>query len=48
VESLADMEKRHIVAVLQLLKGNKTRTASALGIAASTLYEKIKRYNLDV
>jgi two-component system NtrC family response regulator len=44
--SLADMEKNHIAKVLKHASGNKTQTAKLLGIALTTLYQKIKDYNL--
>ncbi len=42
--TLADLERQHILAVLEACGGNKTKTAATLGISASTLYEKLKRY----
>ena len=45
-ESLAEMEKRHIAAVLARTGGNITRTAEILKIDRVTVYSKIKRYGL--
>ena len=45
--ALADMEKQHISRVLNECGGNKKATAKKLGIALSTLYDKLKRYGLD-
>lgn len=45
--SLGDMERRHIVRVLQHTNGNKSETANILGIDRSTLYSKIKAYNIE-
>ncbi|MEX0824609.1 MAG: sigma 54-interacting transcriptional regulator [Pirellulaceae bacterium] len=45
--SLEEMEKRHIVAVLKASGGNKSRSASVLGIERSTLDRKIRKYELD-
>lgn len=45
---LADMEKQHIVKVLAHAKGNKTRAAELMGIGLTTLYNKIKEYNITV
>jgi len=43
--SLAEMEKRHILRVLNHSAGNKTRTSKILGIDTKTLYNKLKSYN---
>ncbi|NOZ77799.1 MAG: sigma-54-dependent Fis family transcriptional regulator [Acidobacteria bacterium] len=43
---LADIEREHIVNVLRSTGGNIKRAASILGISRSTLYEKLKRYNI--
>ena len=45
-ESLADMEKRHIAAVLERTDGNITRTAEILQVDRVTVYNKIKKYGL--
>jgi Nif-specific regulatory protein len=44
--SLADVERRHILAILQHTVWNKSRAASILGIERSTLDRKIRRYLL--
>ena len=44
--SLADVERRHILAVLQASDGNRTKAAATLGIGAATLYRKLKEYGL--
>ncbi len=44
---LADMEKVHIIRVLAHAKGNKTRAAELMGIGLTTLYNKIKEYNIS-
>ncbi len=46
-ESLADVERRHIMATLNATGWNKSQTASILGIERSTLDRKIRRYDLD-
>lgn len=43
---LKDAERRHIARVLRLAEGNKTKTAELLGISISTLYAKIREYDL--
>lgn len=44
--SLADCEKHHIQKVLAFTQGNKTKAAKLLDIGLTTLYQKIKDYNL--
>jgi DNA-binding NtrC family response regulator len=44
--SLEEIERAAIVQTLQARHGNKTQTAKALGIAYSTLYEKLKKYRI--
>ncbi|RPE13473.1 sigma-54-dependent Fis family transcriptional regulator [Chitinophaga lutea] len=46
--SLAEVEKHHITRVLQYVKGNKTKAAEVLQIGLTTLYNKIKEYNIPV
>jgi Nif-specific regulatory protein len=45
--SLADIERRYILATLNHTGWNKSRTANILGIERSTLDRKIRRYALD-
>ena len=45
--SLAEIERRHILATLTAFSWNKSRTAQSLGIERSTLDRKIKRYELE-
>ncbi|OGK78947.1 MAG: Fis family transcriptional regulator [Candidatus Rokubacteria bacterium GWC2_70_16] len=45
-ESLREMERRHILKVLNDHDWNITRSAQALGIDRVTLYHKVKKYNL--
>jgi transcriptional regulator with PAS, ATPase and Fis domain len=42
--SLEAMERRHILDVLSMVNGNKSKAARSLGISRSTLREKIKKY----
>lgn len=44
--SLAEMERRHILATLKATSWNKSQTAQLLGIERSTLDRKIRRYEL--
>jgi len=45
--TLEVIERAYIAHVLQAESGNKTRAAEVLGIDPSTLYRKIKRYDLE-
>ncbi len=44
IATLATIEQAYIVQVLQLLDGNKTATAKALGISLKGLYNKLHKY----
>lgn len=44
--TLDEIEKHHILKILQQTKGNKTRTAEILGIGLTTLYRKLQSYSL--
>ena len=44
--SLTEIEKYHIKKVLELQGWNKTESAKILGIAKSTLYQKIEEYGI--
>lgn len=46
VESLDDLEKLHILNILQKYEWNISRTAKALGVDRVTLYNKIRKYDL--
>jgi DNA-binding NtrC family response regulator len=45
-QSLAEMEKQHIAAVLEQTGGNVTRAAEILKVDRVTVYNKIKKYGL--
>jgi DNA-binding NtrC family response regulator len=45
--TLASVEQSAIKQTLVLTRGNKVHAARMLGIAASTLYEKLKKYSLS-
>ncbi|MCR4411390.1 MAG: sigma-54 dependent transcriptional regulator [Thermoguttaceae bacterium] len=45
-DSLAEIERRHIAAVLERTGGNITRTAEILQVDRVTVYNKIKKYGL--
>jgi two-component system, NtrC family, response regulator len=46
-EKLDEVEKLHILKVLEETDGNKTKTAEILGIGLTTLYRKLKAYEID-
>jgi two-component system, NtrC family, response regulator len=46
-EKLDEVEKLHILKVLEETEGNKTRTAELLGIGLTTLYRKLKEYQIE-
>lgn len=45
--SIDDLERKHILKVLDLNGWERTRTAEQLGISQKTLYSKIKKYHLE-
>ena len=45
--TLAEAERRHILATLASNHNNKRRTAAALGISRNTLYNKLRRLEID-
>ncbi len=46
-KNLDEVEKAHILFVLEETGGNKTRTAEILGIGLTTLYRKLQSYGLE-
>ena len=46
MESLEQMERRHIAKVLEAVNQNKSRASAILGIDRVTLYRKCFRYGL--
>lgn len=48
IESLEDLEKKHIAMILNKYGWNVSRSAKALNVDRVTLYNKIKKYNLKV
>ncbi len=45
--TLKDVEMKAIMETLKVHKGNISKTAMALGINRNTLYDKMKKYNID-
>ena len=48
VQTLAEVEKQHILSVLDTMGGNKSKAATALGVSIKTLYNKLHQYGLMV
>ena len=46
LKSLAEVEKDHVLRVLDLLGGNQTEAAQVLGIGRSTLWRKLREYGV--
>jgi len=45
LESLAEVERRHVLAVVEACHGNQTEAARVLGIARNTLWRKLENYH---
>jgi len=45
--SLDELESLHVRRILEATGGNLTRAAEILGVTRTTLYNKIRKYNLD-
>ncbi len=45
--TLAEVERRHILQVLQMTGGNQRKAAQILGINPSTLWRKLRAYQID-
>ncbi|MGD9081084.1 MAG: sigma-54 dependent transcriptional regulator [Desulfobacterales bacterium] len=45
--TLEELEKRHILKVLDITGGNRPKAAKILGVNISTVYRKIEKYKLD-
>jgi len=47
VTKLDEVEKKHILKILESVNGNKTKTAEVLGIGLTTLYRKLQTYGIE-
>jgi len=47
VPTLDELERTHILRVLELCEGQKTKAASMLGINRTTLWKKLRQYGID-
>ncbi len=48
IANLSSVEKRAIQRTLRHFHGNISRTAKALGVGRNTLYEKIRKYHIEI
>lgn len=44
---LEEIEKQHILRILNIVNGNKTRAAEMMGIGLTTLYRKLQSYGME-
>jgi DNA-binding NtrC family response regulator len=47
LKPLADLERDAIARALRAVNGNRRRAAELLGIGERTLYDKLKRYDIE-
>jgi two-component system, NtrC family, response regulator AtoC len=47
IVTVEELERRHILHVLELMHGNRTEAAKALGFDRKTLYRKLLRYGVE-
>lgn len=45
---VTEAEKEHIIRILKITKGNRTKAAQLLGISRKTLWEKIRIYGIEM
>jgi transcriptional regulator of acetoin/glycerol metabolism len=47
VPTLDELERTHILRVLELCEGQKTKAATMLGINRTTLWKKLRQYGIE-
>ena len=47
-ETLENLEKKHIIMVTRYTKGNISKAADILGVSRNTLYNKLKKYEIEI
>jgi DNA-binding NtrC family response regulator len=47
VPTLDELERTHILKVLELCEGQKTKAAAMLGINRTTLWKKLRQYGIE-
>ena len=45
--SLEEVERDHILKVLEVCQGQKTKASAILGINRSTLWKKLRKYGIE-
>ena len=45
--TLDELERTHILSVLELCEGQKTKAAAMLGINRTTLWKKLRQYGIE-
>jgi len=48
LQSLADVERAHVLHVLQACHGDQTEAARVLGIARNTLWRKLRQWSPSI
>lgn len=48
MKTIYELERDHILSALEEFKGNKTRTAAALGISVRTIDNKLEQYGIRI
>ena len=48
ISTLAEVEKAHILDVIEYFEGNVNKSAKALGMGKSTLYRKLKEWGSEI
>jgi DNA-binding NtrC family response regulator len=48
LSTLAELEKKYIVTVLEATQGNKSRAAEILGISRAALWRKLKQLKAEI
>ena len=47
-DTLESLEKKHIILITRHTKGNISKAAEMLGVSRNTLYNKLKKYEIEI